>query len=106
MTPSLLRCMDRWCSPPILAQALLIEPGKVIHSGDTGPKNLPAASPLPKVVATPDANTKQWIQVESPSELRFTAAGESAKYQLMPMNQIGEQRYSVYWQMQSPGKLS
>jgi hypothetical protein len=82
------------------------EANKVIHSGDTVPKNLPAASPLPKVASTPDVNTKQWIQVESPSELRFTVAGENAKYQLMPMYQIGEQRYSVYWQMQSPKKQS
>jgi hypothetical protein len=82
------------------------ELNRVIHSGDTSPKNLPAASPLPKVAATPDANTKQWIQVESASELRFTAAGEDAKYQLMPMYQIDEQRYSVYWQMQSARKLS
>jgi len=81
-------------------------PDRVIHSGATVPKNLTAASPLPKVAATTDASTKQWIQVESPSELRFTAAGENAKYQLMPMYQIGDQRYSVYWQMQSPKKQS
>jgi DUF1680 family protein len=82
------------------------EPNRVIHSGDTSPKNLPAASPLPKVAATPDANTKQWIQVESPTELRFTVAGEDAKYQLMPMYQIDEQRYTVYWQMKSIRKQS
>jgi DUF1680 family protein len=81
-------------------------PDRVIHSGATVPKKLPAASPLPKVAATSDASTKQWIQVESLSELRFTAAGESAKYKLMPMYQIGDQRYSVYWQMQSPKKQS
>ena len=82
------------------------KPNRVIHSGDTSPKNLPAASPLPKVAATPDTNTKQWIQVESLSEPRFTAVGESSKYQFMPMYQIGDQRYSVYWQMQSPKKQS
>jgi DUF1680 family protein len=79
---------------------------RIIHSGDTVPKNLPAASRLPKVASAPDANTRQWIQVETPSELRFTAVGENAKYQLMPMYQIGDQRYSVYWQMGSPNKQS
>jgi len=79
---------------------------RIIHSGDTVPKNLPAASPLPKVAAAPDAITKQWIQVESPAELRFTVAGENAKYQGMPMYLIGDQRYSVYWQMGSPDKKS
>ena len=29
---------------------------------------------------------------------RFTAAGESAKYDLIPMYQIRDQRYSIYWQ--------
>ncbi len=81
-------------------------PNRVIHSGETVPKNLPAASPLPKAAAAPDANTKQWIQVESAPELRFTASGEGAKYPMMPMYRIGDQRYSVYWQMQSPKKQS
>ena len=81
-------------------------PNRVIHSGDTVPKNLPAASPLPKAAAAPDAKTKQWIQVESAPELRFTADGEGAKFPLMPMYRIADQRYSVYWQLQGPKKQS
>ena len=81
-------------------------PQRIIHSGETVPKGPPAASLLPKVAATSEASTKQWIQVESSPDLRFTAVGENAKYQLMPMYQIGDQRYSVYWQMQSPKKQS
>jgi hypothetical protein len=79
---------------------------RIIHSGDTVPKKLPAADPLPKVAADPGAETEQWIQVESKEALRFTAVGESQKHQLMPMYQINDQRYSVYWQMQSPSKQS
>ena len=78
---------------------------RIIHSGETVPKSLPAASPLPKAAATSDVNTKQWIQVESTSELRFTAAGESEKLSLLPMYEISDQRYSVYWQMRSPLKM-
>jgi hypothetical protein len=81
-------------------------PQKVIHSGDTVPKDLSAAASLPKIAVTSDADTKQWIQVESPSELRFTAAGKSAPNHLMPLYQIAGQRYSVYWQLQSPKKQS
>lgn len=77
-----------------------------IHSGDTVPKNLPPASPLPKVVTSQDSSTHQWIQVESAVDLRFTAAGESSKYQLMPLYEIREQRYSVYWQMEYAKKQS
>jgi hypothetical protein len=79
-------------------------PSRVIHSGDTTPKNRPAPDPLPKVAATPDTALKEWIQVDSPLDLHFEAAGESAKYRLMPMYQIGDQRYSVYWQMQTAKK--
>jgi len=78
------------------------EPFRIIHSGETVPKKLPAADPLPKAAAMPDDGAKQWIQVDSPTELRFTASGESKKYPLMPMYEIVDQRYSVYWQMQSP----
>jgi len=74
---------------------------RIIHSGDTVPKNLPAASPLPNSGADSGAKTDQWIQLESKQDLRFTTVGESGKYQLMPMYQIGDQRYSVYWQMQA-----
>jgi len=82
------------------------EPNRIIHSGETSPKNLPAPAAPPKVAASPDAATNQWIHVESASELRFTAAGEDAKYPLMPMYAIDQQRYSVYWQMQSQKKES
>jgi len=58
------------------------------------------------VAAAPGANTKQWVKVESAAALHFTAASEGAKYELMPMYEIGDQRYSVYWQMQTPNKQS
>jgi DUF1680 family protein len=81
-------------------------PMKVIYGRGTEPKDPPAPLPLLKTAVPPDAGTGQWVQVDSPSDLRFTAAGESAKYQLMPMYQIADQKYSVYWQMQSPKKLN
>lgn len=96
--------------PLVLAADLGAPPAdetfRIIHSGDTVPKNLPAASPLPKTSAAPDAGTSQWVQVDSPSELRFTAASEGAKSQLIPMYEIGSQRYSVYWQMRTPKEKS
>jgi DUF1680 family protein len=73
-------------------------PMRVIHGRDTAPKDLPAAAPLPKVAASERAATDQWIQVHSPSELRFAAAGEARIYDLVPMNQIRDQRYAIYMQ--------
>lgn len=78
-------------------------PSRVIHSGDTVPKNLPKSDPLPKAEATASAKTDQWVKMESAGELRFSAAGEGEKYELMPMYQIRDERYSIYWQMRNPG---
>jgi uncharacterized protein len=75
---------------------------RVLHGNDPVPKNLPAVAALPTIAAASAAETNQWIQVESASELHFTAAGENAKYNLVPLYQISDQRYSVYWQMQKP----
>jgi len=71
---------------------------RVIHSGDTVPKNLPAASAMPKVAGAQGKDTKHWIQVESTTDLNFTCSGEDQKYDLMPMYRIQGQRYSIYWQ--------
>jgi DUF1680 family protein len=81
-------------------------PERVIHSGATVPRRLPATSPLPMIAASSDKNTQQFIELESPSELRFTATGIDTKYQVMPMYQISDQRYSVYWQTSSAKKQS
>ena len=77
-------------------------PMRVVHGRPTAPHDLPQPAPLPTVAATPNANMKQWIQIESTTELRYTATGDSAKYPLMPIYQIRDQRYSVYWKIQTP----
>lgn len=76
-------------------------PNKVVHGRSTAPDHLPSPDPLPKTPTRSSANTDQWVQIASKSDLRFKAAGESAEYQLMPMYQIRDQRYSIYWQMQN-----
>ena len=67
---------------------------------DPFPKVIPPANSLPTIAAKTDAGTPQWIHVESASELRFSADDESAKLNLTPLCEIGDQRYSVYWQLQ------
>jgi hypothetical protein len=78
------------------------DPMRVIHGRDTVPKDLPAASALPKVAGTQYTDTKHWIQVASATELKFTCRGEDQKYDLMPMYEIQDQRYSIYWQAGNP----
>ena len=72
-------------------------PNQLIH--DTFPKETPPADPLPRVATKSDAVASQWIHVDSTSELRFRAEGEIVQFNLMPLYQIGDQRYSVYWQL-------
>ena len=76
-------------------------PLRVIHSGDTVPKNLPKPDPLPKASVGSAAQPDQWVRIESKSDLRFTAAAENQHYELIPMCQIRDQRYALYWQMQN-----
>ncbi len=95
--------------PLVLAATLGDGPGdgpsKIIHSGETVPKDLPKADPLPK---TAPAGTKiaEWVQTVSASELRFSAATGGTKHELMPMFAIRDERYSVYWQSESATKSS
>ena len=79
-------------------------PNKVIHSGDTIPKNLPPAEKLPEVKGAEGKDTgkpENWVQVDSPAELRFSASGASGRLDLTAMYKIRDERYSVY--LQTPG---
>jgi len=63
------------------------------------PKTIPPPAPLPGVSATADTDPSRWIDADSPAELRFTADGGGTKLSLMPLYQIRDQRYSVYWKL-------
>ena len=79
-------------------------PSRVIPDGSTVPKGLAKPDPLPKGAAEAAGEAKQWIQAESGGELQFKAASEGAQLNLMPMYQVRDQKYSVYWQMRSEKK--
>ena len=81
-------------------------PMRVVHGRGTEPKDIPTPNPLPKLALARDATVKQWVEIESTSELRFAVAGEGTKYQLLPMYEIGDQRYSIYWKMKDSKEQS
>jgi hypothetical protein len=62
-------------------------PMRIVHGRDTEPKDLPSPAPLPKLGG-----------IEAVGELSFSVIGASSKYRVMPVCQITDQRYSVYWQ--------
>ena len=96
--------------PMVLAADLgagpLDGPMRVIHGRATEPKDLPPPAPLPKIATPTGTSAKQWVHVDSSSELRFTMAGESLKYQALPLYAISDQRYSIYGQTQNLAKQS
>lgn len=91
--------------PMVLAADLGSGPGdgpsRVIHGRPTAPENLPAPEPLPKAPPQAAADPGSWVERQSKGELRFNAAGADTRYELRPLYQIQEQRYSVYWQTSS-----
>ncbi|HWA93274.1 MAG TPA: beta-L-arabinofuranosidase domain-containing protein, partial [Terracidiphilus sp.] len=48
---------------------------RTVHGRSTVPKDLPGPVPLPNASADTSAAPKDWLQVDSPSELLFTASG-------------------------------
>ena len=89
--------------PIVLAANLGLAPAdgsmRIVHGRDTEPKDLPKPDALPKAGGKRGSPPQEWIEVDSASDLRFTASGDGAKLKLLPMHEIEDQRYSVYWQM-------
>ena len=81
-------------------------PTKIVHGRGTTPPGVSAPLPLPKVSAA-GAGRKGagWVETVSSPEMRFKAAGQDRTYNMLPMYQIEDQRYSVYWD-RSAGKTS
>jgi DUF1680 family protein len=75
-----------------------------IHGRPTAPEHLPPPASLPKAPAEPAIKPGAWVELESKADLRFKAAGADTRYELIPLYQIREQRYSVYWQTPPPKK--
>lgn len=71
---------------------------RVVHGRPTAPEGLPPPAPLPRVPAETASHEGMWVDIESPSELRFKAKSLEGARKLVPMYRIRDERYSVYWQ--------
>ena len=78
-------------------------PSKIIPDGSTVPKGLAKADALPKAAVDAGAGAGVWIKAQSAGEtrgeMRFKAAGEGAQFDLLPMYEVRDQKYAVYWQL-------
>jgi DUF1680 family protein len=81
-------------------------PARIVHGRGTAPEKLPTPDPTPTVATDTGGKAASWVEVESAANLQFVAAGQQTKYALMPMCEIVDQRYSVYWRTQGGKRLA
>jgi hypothetical protein len=67
--------------------------GKIIPDGSTVPKGLPKQDALLKAAGS------GWMSEQSAGELRFKATAESGSLEVLPMYEVKDQKYAVYWQL-------
>ena len=79
---------------------------RIVHGRGTAPEKLPAPDPTPTAATDTGGKAASWVEVESAANLQFAAAGQQTKYALMPMCEIVDQRYSVYWRTQGGKRLA
>jgi len=75
-------------------------PSKIISGRGTVPEGLPKPDALPKAAGA------NWVTAESAGELRFKGAAESGSLDVLPMYEVKDQKYAVYWQMGDGKKQS
>jgi DUF1680 family protein len=90
------------CGPLVLAADMGVGPP------DGPSKIISGRATMPEGLAKPDVLLKapgpDWVRTESAGEMRFKGAGEGTQYDLLPMYEIRDQKYGVYWQMESGKK--
>lgn len=70
-------------------------PTKVITGRATAPEHVPPPSPLP---AVKDSASADWLTPAAGKPLQFSATQAGSAIPVMPMYQVRDQKYSVYWQ--------
>lgn len=80
---------------------------KVLHGRGTTPPHPPKPDPLPKIDKAGTKDAADWIEpASSAKDLRFKASANGRTCTLMPMYQIEDQRYAVYWDRGSAAKTT
>ncbi len=64
-------------------------------SDEDYPKNLPPAAAAPEIQSA--SATADWVEPVSEGELKFRTAGQSSKMSIVPLYQVTDERYAVYF---------
>jgi uncharacterized protein len=73
---------------------------KAMIYGDSGPDDEhQKAIPMLEVSTTNGGGAMQWVERIPDEKLRFQTAGQTEGTKLMPLYQIMDERYSVYWKV-------
>jgi len=70
---------------------------KDLMYGDFEPKNQKPAN-VPDIIADPGKPTA-WVEPEGKQPLMFRTVGQSQPLTLVPLYQIIQERYAVYWKV-------
>ena len=65
--------------------------------GEYGPKDN-AQTKVPDIVADPDKPTA-WVEPDPKQALTFHAVGQSQPLTMVPLYQVIQERYAVYWKV-------
>jgi DUF1680 family protein len=85
-------------------------PKEAIYDADHGETQLapPHAKPEGTANATVKSNGRgaeaDWVEAVSGQTLTFQTVGQNEKATLVPLNQIYDERYGVYWKVTSPSR--
>jgi len=71
--------------------------GKDMLYGEYGPKDN-AQTKVPDIVADPDKPTA-WVEPDPKQPLTFHAVGQSQPLTMVPLYQVIQERYAVYWKV-------
>jgi hypothetical protein len=69
-------------------------------SDEDKPKNLPPPAAAPEIHAA-SFGAADWVEPVHEPELRFRTSGQSAQTSLVPLYQVTEERYAVYWKLRT-----
>jgi DUF1680 family protein len=78
-----------------------------LRAGPTRPRTVPeytAAAVSVSPIVAPSAHPESWLAPVAERPLEFRTVGQARDVTLVPLNSIFDERYAVYWRINTPGE--